>query len=275
MYSMEDSPLFSFCGRHCEEFGVAFLPTQYPFVPAQAIPSASIAGRHGTLRWPGRTFKPRILAGTLYLLDARGEVEPISTDEMLRRGSEIALWLCGQDGRGKLILDALPDRYFLAEVDAEAVLKDADWKNGEAAIRFTCQPFARSIREDAASMDTAAGAAKNIIISASGNCETPLAFDVKNTSQSVMNTATIETASARFDFTGLALGAGETLSARYTEDDILLLTITGVDGAVRSAMPMRTVDSDDDLMLSPGRNAITIKTQRACSVKFSARGRWL
>lgn len=275
MYTTAESPLFSFCGRHCEEFGVAFLPTQYPFVPAQAVPSTAIAGRHGTLRWPGRTFKPRYLRGTMYLLDTRGDGAPITTEEMLRRASEIAQWLCGQDGRGRLILDALPDRYFVAEADAEAVWKDTDWASGSAAISFACQPFARSIREDTASADTAAETAKTVALSVSGNHETLLAFDVKNTSQSVMNTATIETPGERFDFTGLALAAGETLSARYTEDDILRLEITGVDGAVRSAMPMRTENSDDDLLLSPGRNTITIKTQRACSVKLSARGRWI
>lgn len=273
MYTTAESPLFSFCGRHCEELGVAFLPSQYPFVPAQDIPTASIAGRHGTLRWKGRTFRPRYLKGTLYLLGE--DDEPITTEELLRRGSELALWLCGQDGRGELILDALPDRYFIAEVDAEAALKDTDWLSGEAAISFTCQPFARSVREDTASADTETGTAKTIHISVSGNYETPLAFDVKNTSGSVMDTATIETASERFDFAGLAMDEGEMLSARYTQDDLLLITITGVDGAARSAMALRSTDSDDDLMLRPGRNAITVKTQRACSVRLSARGRWL
>lgn len=273
MYTTAESPLFSFCGRHCEELGVAFLTSQYPFVPAQDISTASIAGRHGTLRWKGRTFRPRYLKGTLYLLG--DDDEPITTEELLRRGSELALWLCGQDGRGELILDALPDRYFIAEVDAEAALKDTDWLSGEAAISFTCQPFARSVREDTASADTETGTAKTIHISVSGNYQTPLAFDVKNTSSGVMDTATIETDSERFDFAGLAMDEGETLSARYTQDDILLLEITGVDGAVRSAMALRTTDSDDDLLLRPGRNAITVKTQRACSVRLSARGRWL
>ena len=74
----------------------------------------------------------------------------------------------------------------------------------------------------------------------------------KNMSGSVMDTATVETASERFEFSGLAMDEGETLSARYTQDDLLLLAITGVDGAVRSAMALRTTDSDDDLMLHPG-----------------------
>lgn len=275
MYTLDDSTDFTFCGRHCAEVDVAFIPSQYPFVPAQTIPSLAVSGRHGTLRWPGRTFKPRTLKGTLHLLHTQGDTSPIPTGEMLRRASEIVSWLCGQDGRGQLILDALPDRYYIAEADTEALLKDTDWANGSAALSFTCQPFARSIREETAQLSLAANAAKSADLNCNGNMQTSLAFDVKNTSASVMNTATVETDSARFDFTGLALDAGETLSARYTEDDILLLTITGVDGAQRSAMAARTTDSDDDLMLSPGRNRITVKTQRACDVTVRTRGRWL
>lgn len=274
MTTTAESALFSFQGKHCGEMGVTFLPSQYPFVPAQNVPTAAIAGRHGTLRFPGRTFRPRYYKGTMYLIGS-GDDEPITTEEMLLRGAELARWLCGQDGRGELILDALPDRYYIAEVDTEALLTDTDWENGSAAISFTCQPFARSIRESETSASTTADAAKTMSISASGNVKTVLAFDVKNTSNSMMDTATIETASERFDFVGLAMEKDETLSARYTQDDLLLLAITGVDGEERSAMALRTTDSDDDLLLTPGVNMVTIKTQRACSVRLSARGRWL
>lgn len=273
MYAMDESPLFSFCGRHCEELGVAFLPTQYPFVPAQTVPALSVSGRHGTLRYPGRTFRPRAFKGTLYLLGE--DDEPITTAQMLRRASDVAAWLCGRDGRGELILDALPDRCYIAEVDTEALLRDSDWANGAAAVCFTCQPFARSLREVSVTLSTEANAARSARISPGGNFATPLAFDVKNASSAVMDTAAIETDAARFDFVSLALGPGETLSARYTEDDILLLAITGVQGEERSAMAMRTPQSDDDLMLAPGGNRITIRTQRACEVILKSRGRWL
>ena len=72
----------------------------------------------------------------------------------------MAAWLCGTDGRGKLILDALPDRYFIAEVSDEAALTDDDWASGEAAIAFTCQPFAYAVSEDGVTVQTSANAAK-------------------------------------------------------------------------------------------------------------------
>ena len=38
---------------------------------------------------------------------------------------------------------------------------------------------------------------------------------------------------------------------------------------------LMTTDSDDDLLLSPGKNAVTVKTEKACSVELTARGRYL
>lgn len=274
MIAQGESPLFSFNGKHCDDFDVTFLPSAYPFIPAQSIPQTSVSGRHGTLRWKGRTFSPKRLKGKLYFLNTSGDDTPIPTDELLRRASDVTAWLCGTDGRGKLILDALPDRYFIAEVSDEAALMDDDWASGEAAIAFTCQPFAYAVSEDGVTVQTSANAAKSAALGVQGNAETMLAFRVTCAS-GTMNTATVETPTCRFDFTGLGMTAGETLVARYAQEDILLLEIEGVDGGTRSAMAMRTTDSDDDLLLSPGKNAVTVKTEKACSVELTARGRYL
>lgn len=148
MIAQGESPLFSFSGKHCDDFDVTFLPSAYPLIPAQSVPQTSVGGRHGTLRWQGRTFSPKRLKGKLYFLNTSGDDTPIPTDELLQRASDVTAWLCGTDGRGKLILDALPDRYFIAEVSDEAALMDDDWASGEAAIAFTCQPFAYAVSED-------------------------------------------------------------------------------------------------------------------------------
>ena len=274
MIAQGESPLFSFNGKHCDDFGVAFLPSAYPLVPAQNIPQTSISGRHGTLRWPGRTFSSKTLKGKLYFLNTSGDDAPISTDELLERAGDVAAWLCGTDGRGKLILDALPDRYFIAEVSTEAALTDENWNSGEATITFTCQPFAYAVREDRATFQTSSNAAKSAALSVRGNAETMLAFRVTCAS-GTMNTVTVETPTCRFNFAALGMTAGETLAARYAQADILLLEIEDVDGSARSAMAMRTTDSDDDLLLSAGSNTVTIKTERPCSVELTARGRYL
>lgn len=239
MIAQGESPLFSFNGKHCDDFDVTFLPSAYPFIPVQSIPQTSVGGRHGTLRWKGRTFSPKRLKGKLYFLNTSGDDTPIPTDELLRRASDVTAWLCGTDGRGKLILDALPDRYFIAEVSDEAALMDDDWASGEAAIAFTCQPFAYAVSEDGVTVQTSANAAKSAALGVQGNAETMLAFRVTCAS-GTMNTATVETPTCRFDFTGLGMTAGETLVARYAQEDILLLEIEGVDGGTRSAMAMRT-----------------------------------
>ena len=86
-----ESPLFSFNGKHCDDFDVTFLPSAYPLIPAQSIQQTSISGRHGTLRWKGRTFSPKRLKGKLYFLNTSGDDAPIPTDELLRR----AMWRRG------------------------------------------------------------------------------------------------------------------------------------------------------------------------------------
>lgn len=275
MYALDDSPLFSFDGKHCEDMNVAFLPSQYPFIAGQNVPSLTVAGRHGSLRYPGRTFKPKTYKGTLYWLNDDGSCDPITTKDMLSRASEITAWLCGKDGRGQLILDALDDRYYIAELAEESALTDVDWMSGQAVISFICQPFARSIYENTLTLNVDTMSAESMTFSVSGNYETPLAFSVTNTSDSTMNTLRIEVQDTAFEFESLALASGETLRCSYTDDDILLLKIEGVDGAQRSAMEKRTAGSDDDLLLDPGVNQVTVEAERACSVKLSARGRWM
>lgn len=256
------------------EFGAAFIPDGYPFVPVQVIPGMRIAGRHGTLRWPGRTFGTRVLRGVLYLLERTGEAKAIDAREMMHRASDVAAWLCGRDGRdgrGRLVLDAMPDRYFMAEVSGEAQLADGDWANGCARIAFVCQPFARSVdaREIRAGM--AANGAVIGELMADGNVETVLEFEIEG----AISGARIEANGTQMAFENLGMAAGERLRARYTDDDILKLEIVGANGAVRSAMMARTMDSDDDVVIKPGRNEVTVTVSGAGNVLLSARGRWL
>lgn len=275
MVSQERSCNFSFAGRHCDDFGVCFLPSAWPFVPEQTVPQLTVPGRHGTLRYPGRTLGVRRFAGTLYLLDERGDTAPIPLAETLRRASALSNWLIGQDGRAPLILDALDDRYYVAELDAaESALTDEGWENGCAELTFLCQPFAHARREENARLSCAANQAAKTALSVPGNVQTPLAFSVTSDGGTV-SALTVEAPNTRFTFSGLGLAAGETLRASYTQDDLLRLIIEGVDGAERSAMPARQTESDDDLLLTPGRNEIAVKADRACTVQLRARGRWL
>ena len=62
----------------------------------------------------------------------------------------------------------LPDRYFIAEVSDEAALMDDDWASGEAAIAFTCQPFAYAVSEDGVTVQTSANAAKSAALRGEG-----------------------------------------------------------------------------------------------------------
>ncbi|MFR5795907.1 MAG: hypothetical protein ACLUI3_10405 [Christensenellales bacterium] len=64
MIAQGESPLFSFNGKHCDDFDVTFLPSAYPF---QCRASRRQASAGGTARCTGRrTFSPKRLKGKLY-----------------------------------------------------------------------------------------------------------------------------------------------------------------------------------------------------------------
>ena len=92
-----------------------------------------------------------------------------------------------------------------------------------------------------------------------------LEADIANTSLSLTADG------QKMAFSGLALGAGKTLTICYDENWILRAE---VDGA--SVLALRTADSADDLILQPGKaTTVTIEASHAVSVTLKARGLWL
>lgn len=276
---MEQSCNFTFGGKHCDDFGVCFLPSSWAFLAGMSVPTAAPSGRHGTVRYPGRTYKAHPIKGALYLLSSRGGTRAISGAEMLTRASEIAAWLNATDARQKLVLDALPDRYLWADVTAEAALTQSAWANGTANITFDCQPFYRALVEDSVTGTATAPSALRVTLPVRGNAQTLCACDVKNTGSATITTLTLAAADTRFVFSALALAPGETLSASYDvlaggEGEILSLYITGTSGAVRSAMGARTGASDDDILLLPGRNTLRLSANGTVAYTLRARGRY-
>ena len=182
-------------------------------------------------------------------------------------------WLCGTDGRGKLILDALPDRYFIAEVSDEAALMDDDWASGEAVIAFTCQPFALRRQRGRRDGSDERQRGKSAALGVQGNAEPAR---VPCHCASAMNTATVETPTCRFNFTGLGMTAGETLVAAVCAGGY---PAAGNRGRGRRHT-LGDGDADDGQRRRPAAVAgqgtrVTVKTEKACSVELTARGRYL
>ena len=109
-----DREEFKFGGVHCDAHRAAFIADSWPAAAEPTINKYEIPGRHGTIRYTGTWYREQELTGRLYLLAE--DDEPILYREMLQRKAEIAAWL-QPGGRRQLIMDAAPDRFYMAEIE--------------------------------------------------------------------------------------------------------------------------------------------------------------
>lgn len=112
-------------------------------------------------------------------------------------------------------------------------------------------------------------------INVPGSRDTALTGEVKNLGSDVCNTLSISSGNGTFSFDGLGLASGETLVISYTAEHILRLSIVTDAGVSRTAYDKRTAQSDDDIILKPGANILTLTADTQCKWTISARGRWL
>lgn len=71
-------------------------------------------------------------------------------------------------------------------------------------------------------------------------------------------------------FDGLGMKAGDVLTISHDERGILYAKVNG-----ESVLHKRTTASQDDLMVKPGENTITLRADNVCTAVCEVRGRWL
>lgn len=261
-----DSCEFSFDGHHISEYGATYLISRWPGAAGAAANTAAIGGRHGTLRYPGETYAEKRLTGKLYLLDAQDEL--LTYAQMIQRIEEIAGWL-KPGGRRRLMLDAAPERFYMAEVLDEIAFTTDDWPNGCAEVTFVLQPFAYDEQESAASFTLAANAAQVKTIAVPGNMPAPLLMRL--TATEAVNAAELSEGGRTLRLEGLGLGAGGVveIGAPLENGEIMTCKAHGA-----NAMSKITAASAVPFELAPGLRNLTVKADGACTVRAAARGRW-
>ena len=95
-----------------------------------------------------------------------------------------------------------------------------------------------------------------------------------NESGGTVDTADITIGASTMLFTGLGLADGETLVIDYRDDGLLQIRIRS-GSSYRSAMSARTAESDDEFFIEPGETSARFRSEGACSLAVSARGRFL
>lgn len=115
----------------------------------------------------------------------------------------------------------------------------------------------------------------NRVVGVEGSARTVMNAEFKNTSGSTADTFSLTAAGNTFAFTGLGLGNGETLVIDHTAEGVLRIRIRSTGGSYRSVYSKRTVNSADELFLSPGTNYVSMSSQRAGTLTISYAGRFI
>lgn len=261
-----DSCDFTFDGHHISEFGAVCLISRWPGAARTTANTAAVDGRHGTLRYPGETYGEKRMTGVIYLLSP--DEEPLTYARMLQRGEELCGWL-KPGGRKRLVLDAMPERFYMAEALEELAFTTEGWPSGRAEVTFALQPFAYAGEESAASFTLAANAAQVKTIAVPGNMPAPLLMRL--TAAAAVNTAEISEGGRTLRLEGLGLGAGGIveIGAPLEDGEIMTCKVNGV-----SAMGKITAASAVPFELAPGPRSLTATADGACAVRAAARGRW-
>ena len=93
---------------------------------------------------------------------------------------------------------------------------------------------------------------------------------VKNTGSGTIPSVTLTAGDTSMTFSGLALGAGQTMTIAHDARGLLTARIGG-----ESVLDKRTAASSDELELEPGKNAtLSVTTNGTASTTFEVRGRY-
>lgn len=183
----------------------------------------------------------------------------------------IALWLDPVNGLKQLILDDVPDRYFMARlnarVDCERLLRSA----GSFSLKFFCpDPFAYAIDDDEFSI-TSTGS--HMVTRHIGNIESNPVYRIKGVIRSGANNyIRVVTNGSELVIVNAVLSSGETLvvdtekMTAYVED--------GNGNTLRNALPyLRDLNFPT---LAVGNNTVSVAANNATftELEIHAKSRW-
>ena len=262
----------TFAGHHCAEYGAICRIERWPVLPKATVNKVAISGRNGSVRYPGKTYAERTLECLLYLVDPGGSYEPLGYPEMRDRLSQIAGWL-GAEGRAPLTLDCTPDRYWIAEVEGVTEAEDTDWPSGALDVSYTLQPYEYALHPHSITVASAAATSQQQVLYLDGTQPAPLDMHITNTGPGALSYVWVGAGSWVQILSGMALPVGQHMSV-WTDieaGDVQRIEVRGQPGK-------RYLHQDSNcvtITLQPGRNVISYYTDRACTVRWEARARWL
>jgi len=191
--------------------------------------------------------------------------------ELIHTLDEIALWLDPTVGLGELVLDDIPDRYFMARikdrVDCERLLRSA----GHFTLNFLCpDPYGYAVNDE---MFLLVEKGMHEIFREKGNATSNPIYRLKGTTtQNANSDITITTNNNELKIVNVTLAANETL---VIDTEKLTAYVENENGSiVRNGLPY--LQKLNFPSLSVGKNTVSIATRNASfeSLSIQAKSRW-
>ena len=250
---------FTFGGAHSRrDMGLIYAEKEgHIAIPEIKRNSYQIAGMSGTVLMDGEAWQPFNFEGTLYPAE-----EPRTQAEAQALLRDVSTWLAA--GRRQLIFDYEPAVYYEAELSAQSKWSLRNWFGGELQIRFTAQPFARSL---VASTGTAElNGSGTVSVTVETGLPAPLELTVQNIGSGNITGVSVGSAIA---LAGMTLGQGQRL---------IISSETPIGAEIGNASAMRYATKFAPVYLDHGVNQVSVGLTFSGSgrarVTASARGRW-
>ena len=191
--------------------------------------------------------------------------------ELIHLLDDIALWLDPTDGLGELILDDIPDRYFMArideKVDCERLLRSA----GHFSLKFFCSdPFGYAVNDETFFIDSTG---THGIRREKGNVDSNPVYRIKGVLEpSVSNYISITTNGQELKIANATLNEGETL---VVDTDKLTAYVEDENGViVRNGLPYLQELNFPSLFVGNNSINISVKNATFTSLDIQAKSRW-
>lgn len=184
----------------------------------------------------------------------------------------VASWA---NGGGWLTINHRPDRR-LRVVCAQLPAADdfAEW-NAEYSITFRAYgvPYWQQVTPASVTANVTRTITK--MLEVGGTAASPLELSYTNTSSTAINSISVSANGRTIALNGLLMSIGETLTIDHDVDGLQRIRITGQGGSSRSVMRARTVESADEIWLSPGMCQISFNADQAGRLTLWSYGRYV
>ncbi|MFT9496605.1 distal tail protein Dit [Anaerosolibacter sp.] len=167
-----------FKDTHSSQYGLIVRSVDRNVLPPLKRREIEIPGKHGTYDFDGNVYEKRTIS-------IEFGVVHYNFQDLRNKIRLIAAWL---SGKGKLVFDDEPDKYYDAKIYQNVPLEQII-SSGRFSVIFECQPFALS--EDIENVATITSNNYNMIIENNGTIETPCIIELKNTGTSTITQITI------------------------------------------------------------------------------------